>query len=268
MVGAGVYRITHTLDGRVYVGSSIDLQRGLKEHLQRLQRGAHSNVNLQVAWDSSEPALFEFVVLDRQSLTPLPPSPEVFYRLRVEEQRWMDELGAAKTGYNRSPSAHGNAGVKHLPETIEKMKAAIAVSEKRKARALAMVGQRFPDHAYVNARIANTGRKLSPARIEALRVASTGRVPSLETRAKLSAGRTGCKHSEATKEMLSQARLGVSPSLAARAAMSAAGKGRPKSPETRARMAEAARNRSPELLAKIADALHAALALKKSTLKE
>lgn len=48
---AGVYQIYNEETGKRYIGSSIDVERRLKEHKRNLKAHRHSNQHLQNAWN-------------------------------------------------------------------------------------------------------------------------------------------------------------------------------------------------------------------------
>lgn len=48
---AGVYQIFNSKTNKRYIGSSIDVQRRLKEHLRNLKANRHCNQHLQNAWN-------------------------------------------------------------------------------------------------------------------------------------------------------------------------------------------------------------------------
>lgn len=43
----GIYKIQNTIDGRMYVGQSVDIESRLKEHFRVLNLGTHGNKFLQ-----------------------------------------------------------------------------------------------------------------------------------------------------------------------------------------------------------------------------
>lgn len=46
---SGIYRIINSVNGKCYVGSSIDLNRRRKEHFYHLENNSHPNIHLQNA---------------------------------------------------------------------------------------------------------------------------------------------------------------------------------------------------------------------------
>lgn len=61
---AGVYRIKNVVNGKIYIGSSVDLMNRMYCHKSRLRRGIHKNPHLQSAWNKYGEENFEFTVLE------------------------------------------------------------------------------------------------------------------------------------------------------------------------------------------------------------
>lgn len=60
---AGIYQILNLVNGKIYVGSSINLDRRKIDHWSRLRCKKHSNKHLQNAWDKYGEDKFSFQVL-------------------------------------------------------------------------------------------------------------------------------------------------------------------------------------------------------------
>ena len=92
----GIYLIKNSVNGRFYIGSSINVKSRWASHKSTLRRGIHHSPKLQRAWNKYGEDSFEFhlieIVEDGEDLA-------------SSEQRWMDALGAAVYGYNISPKA-------------------------------------------------------------------------------------------------------------------------------------------------------------------
>src|SRR6478609_3140173 len=104
---SGIYSITNVIDGKVYVGSSINVENRVKEHLRCLRLGNHYNHKLQRAWSKhgEESFVFECVwKCQKQYL--------LFF-----EQIMIDGNDAVKSGYNLAPKAGNTLGYKHTDET-------------------------------------------------------------------------------------------------------------------------------------------------------
>lgn len=95
----GIYKIVNLLNGKIYVGSSKNVERRLYSHHRHLLRhNKHWNPHLQAAWNKDGESAFSFELLEeiRQ-----------INRLTKREQHWMDTLRVCDRdfGYNIAPKA-------------------------------------------------------------------------------------------------------------------------------------------------------------------
>lgn len=88
----GVYLITNTTNGKLYVGSSVHVQNRWGQHRHDLRRGRHDNGYLQRAWNKYGEAAFEFSLVTQSA-------PEA---LLDWEQAWLDvtQCYERNKGYN------------------------------------------------------------------------------------------------------------------------------------------------------------------------
>ncbi len=99
----GVYQIRNTVNGKLLIGTSVNLPAILNRHRAALRMGSHQNRELQKDWTEFGPEAFEFEELD--TLTP-PERPD--YKpsddLRALEELWLDKLSPfGARGYNPEP---------------------------------------------------------------------------------------------------------------------------------------------------------------------
>jgi predicted GIY-YIG superfamily endonuclease len=94
---SGIYLITNTVNGKVYVGQSINLQGRLWSHLSKLRKGTHHNRHLLAAVKKYGIEKFTFEVLCECSVE----------ELDQKEQRYLDLLKSydREIGYNVCPIA-------------------------------------------------------------------------------------------------------------------------------------------------------------------
>lgn len=190
---SGIYKITCTANKKIYIGSTIDLQRRQYEHFTKLRLNKHINTILQNAWNKYGESAFTFEVLE----IVLPMS------LTAREQYWLNKLKPfGKKGFNiNSDAASVMSGRKHSPETLEKMRQS-------------HLGKKMSPEAIEKTRQANLGRKQSPEHIEKMRQIHLGKKRSPEVRAKLSQAQLGKHHnlgrkaSLETREKMRQIHLG------------------------------------------------------------
>jgi len=105
----GIYAIANRVNGKVYIGSSVQVETRWRQHRNALRRGAHTNVHLQRAWDKHgvDAFVFTFVeeVIDERDLV-------------GREQSWLNETRSfeRENGYNLSPTAGNTLGFRFTPE--------------------------------------------------------------------------------------------------------------------------------------------------------
>ena len=106
---AGVYTITNTSNGKIYVGSTIHVDRRRLEHFSALKYNKHINKHLQNAYNKYGRESFEFEVIETLEITD-----SIKEDLLAREQFWIDNL---KPEYNVLLVAGSNLGYHHTDET-------------------------------------------------------------------------------------------------------------------------------------------------------
>ncbi|MFM0163882.1 NUMOD3 domain-containing DNA-binding protein [Paraburkholderia sediminicola] len=192
----GIYKITNTQTGKVYVGSALSIERRIDKHMKDLKAGTHHSSKLQRSYAKWGMAAFVHEVLE---VVAVPAD------LLVREQRWIDTLDACRGGYNMRPRAESNLGHKFTPESRARLSAALKgikrTPEQVAALRLRMQGKPFPAEALAKARLANSKRVITPE--ERQRRADRARNISDETRAKRSASMKGKTWSPESRAKLS-----------------------------------------------------------------
>lgn len=140
----GIYEIVNKIDGKRYVGSSIDIDRRWRDHRRYLNKGCHNSIYLQRAWDKYGYEQFEFVLIEKCEKIVL----------TEREQYFLDTLNPE---YNlckvagKAPSTKGiNIGSKSI-ETRQKLREANLgkklSEETKKKMSRSHSGKRRPDHS-------------------------------------------------------------------------------------------------------------------------
>jgi hypothetical protein len=89
---SGVYQIVCKPNGKIYVGSAINLRWRWHSHRRDLRNGVHVNPHLQFAWNLYGETNFEFSVLEYVDEQ----------RLLTTEQLWINKTGCTdrRIGFN------------------------------------------------------------------------------------------------------------------------------------------------------------------------
>jgi len=110
LILSGVYLIQNIITNKVYVGSSINIEKRLKVHLKALQKRNHLNPYLQRAWNKYGEDNFQFKVLlyceEKNRL--------------LQEQLMIDSYRETHGLYNIYPYAGSPLGSHHSEETKRK----------------------------------------------------------------------------------------------------------------------------------------------------
>ena len=97
---AGVYQVKNTVNGKVLLGSSLNLEGPLNRHKFMLKIGSHTNKALQKDWDELSPDQFVFEILEEVKVKD-DPNFNLKDELTLLEQIWLEELQPfGEKGYN------------------------------------------------------------------------------------------------------------------------------------------------------------------------
>lgn len=97
----GIYKIENTINHKVYIGQSVDIEMRWKEHLYALTRNVHENNHLQNSWNKYGAKAFTFSIIEECELS----------CLTDREQYYIDLYGGINSDNNynnRDASYKGN----------------------------------------------------------------------------------------------------------------------------------------------------------------
>ncbi len=103
----GVFQVRNKVNGKVLIGTSVNLPAMLNRQQSQLRFGGHPNRQLQMEWAEFGPEAFEFTVLDTLA-PPERPGYDPSNDLRALEELWLDKLSPFdERGYNARPKRTG-----------------------------------------------------------------------------------------------------------------------------------------------------------------
>lgn len=182
---AGIYRIQNSVDGRVYVGQSVNIEARFTAHRSSLRLNKHYAVHMQRAWNRHGEDAFLFEIVETCSAD----------RLDELELEWIIRTKCCdyKHGYNTCPvPGHGPRGVRRRPESIAKSAA------KRRGQ------KRTPEQrARISAAV--KGKKRSPETIARIVASHVGKKLGAEHRRNIGLAHKGMKRSAATRAAMREA---------------------------------------------------------------
>jgi group I intron endonuclease len=97
---AGVYQVKNIVSGKIFLGSSLNLEGPLNRHKFMLKIGSHPNKTLQKDWDELGPENFIFEILEEVKVKD-DPNFNLKDELTLLEQIWLEEIQPfGERGYN------------------------------------------------------------------------------------------------------------------------------------------------------------------------
>jgi len=97
---AGVYQVKNLANGKVLLGSSLNLEGPLNRHKFMLKIGSHTNKALQKDWNEFSPEQFAFEILEEVQLKE-DPNFNLKDELTLLEMIWLEKLQPfGERGYN------------------------------------------------------------------------------------------------------------------------------------------------------------------------
>lgn len=190
----GIYKITNKVNGKIYIGQSINIKARWRDHISSLNRGDSRCTLLQRAWNKyggEENFSFEILELCSEDM------------LDEVEIKYIEMYDTCNVGYNieyggnenkclsaetRQKIGDANRGRHHSEESKKKM------SEARTGKKNGMYGKTHSEEArkkISDARKGKPGHPCADYQKECARLANLGKSMSEETRRKISEANKG-----------------------------------------------------------------------------
>ena len=106
MIASGVYEIRNQMNGKRYIGRSVNLQQRQKVHLSGLHHNTHHNCHLQAAFNKYGESAFAFSVLEYvEEVSQLIPREQHFLDIMMPEYNIASIAGSYR-GRERNADYH------------------------------------------------------------------------------------------------------------------------------------------------------------------
>lgn len=110
---SGIYKITNSINNKIYVGQTYDLNYRWNRHKSDLNNNKHSNNHLQSSWNKYGKDNFKYEIIEKCELDVIDD----------REIYWITHYDSIKNGYNQCEGGLGCRGYKHTEEELMKMRA-------------------------------------------------------------------------------------------------------------------------------------------------
>lgn len=286
---SGIYKITNTVNGKVYVGSAANIKQRFNTHKNRLIKQNHHSVKLQRAWDKYGAESFSFDIIEECEEAVL----------LEREQHWIDHYKSAigRNGYNvcavagrttgfkvseetKRKHSEREKGKKKTPEHVAAVSASLKgheVSDETRKKIGDKAREKWKDPEYRAMMVEKLKNRPKPS--DATKEKHSQRVKKLwedqEYRQKMVERASGFRHTEESKAKIAESNRTRVYSEETLKKMSETQKRKAAergdiSEETRAKLAEASRNRvwTPESLKRLSEGVIRGKAEKKRRMLE
>ena len=179
-----IYKIICKNNNKFYIGSSVNINRRLKDHIRLLNKNKHNNIHLQRAWNKYGEQNFRFEIIETVN---------DINQLLIKEKWWIENTKCydRKIGFNIATDTFAPMrDKKHSEKTKQKMKISrkkqIITQEHKNNISLGNLGRKVSEETIQKIVFANRGKKRSREQKENISRGHIGIIPSGETRLKLS----------------------------------------------------------------------------------
>ncbi len=184
----GIYKIFNKINNKIYIGSSINLNKRKYYHFYKLSKNNHSNKHLQSAYNKYGKDNFKFEIIEYIQDKNL---------LLEREQYWIDLLNSCNdnVGYNILPKAGNSLGYIHSKSAKKK------ISKANSGKNNPFYGKNHSESTKIKISKSKRGTKMSndtknkiSNSLSGINNPNFGKQISMETKKKISIANTGKKN--------------------------------------------------------------------------
>jgi group I intron endonuclease len=198
----GIYKITNTVNEKVYIGQSIDIYTRWTTHKNELRNNRHHNMYLQRAWNKHGEEKFCFDILEECSES----------LLNEKECYYIELLNSMDENYGYNLVSGGTSNKRFTEEVLKRMSNAqtgrVHSEETKKKISEAHKGKIVSEDVIMKLRESHKKENLSQETLIKMSLAKKGKSLSEEHRKKLAESRKNIIISEETRKKISESNMG------------------------------------------------------------
>jgi group I intron endonuclease len=186
---SGIYKITNIINGRIYIGSAVRIDRRFKLHLSQLKGNYHINSHLQNSFNEYGIDNFKFERIENvKDKTKLIEREQYYLDTLLYAQEYIKDkdLRFLNLGYNINPTAGSQLGSKRGEETKKKMSKWTRTFVTKDKMSKSRIGIKLSKNTKEKLRILNTGKKHLDSTKDKISKSHSGKILSEETKKKMS----------------------------------------------------------------------------------
>ena len=211
MTLSGVYQITNQINGKKYIGSSVNIKKRWAHHKTMLRAGNHHSAHLQSAWQKYSGENFKFEIICSCPEDKTVEFEQFFVDARNPEYNIAKCANAPTLGTHLSAEtrrkiseANKNPSLEARRKMSEAKKGRIVLKETRRKMSEFHKGKHLSEETRLRMSEAHKGRIVSEETRRKISEAHKGLHNSEEARQKISEGNKGKRMSEEAKRKISE----------------------------------------------------------------
>jgi group I intron endonuclease len=162
----GIYKITNTINGKIYIGSTINFDKRVYDHISKLNNNSHYNFYLQNDWNRYGSDSFRFEIIEIVNED----------NLLDREQYWLDFCQSYKRniGYNINNKADRSCMTEETKEKLRLMGIGRKMPESMKQK----IKKHHANGVYDDKNKKQLGKKVSEETRRRMKLAHVGKEQS------------------------------------------------------------------------------------------